>query len=160
MRLALALSGGFVAIGVACNSRSAVPMTPLAEIAGVWNAEFVVDSFILAQRPPHSAPAVGLVTFADTTRLAGARGELAMATTMSVDFRPALGRRISCLDSAGTETTVAVRNDSVHLNFTPHVADCGLHAVGHRHGDTISGRWVEPGFATLSLGHFRLVRRR
>ena len=159
MQLAMVIRGGLVLICVACSQRPSRPGTSRSGIAGSWNAEFVVDSFILARRPVRTAPATGVVTFGDSTRLAGARGEWGIATTMRVDFRPALGRQLSCLDQDGSVTAVSAHGDSLHLNFTPQAADCGLHAVGRARGDTISGRWVEPGYAIQALGHFTLVRR-
>jgi hypothetical protein len=142
-----------VAIPLAgCDTAPAAPVPPAlnsSDLAGSWTMVFqassapsrlVVGTLVISDRSDPQQPAY-------------------LTAEFSADFRPALGRQVSCL---ATPQAALVRLDSttVQLLLTPNAADCGLFAGGQLERDAVTGDWVEPSITSRpqSNGTFRMTR--
>lgn len=161
--MALVLAGA--AAGLACASGSHIAVRDSGEsaqrprdaLAGDWTVEFRLDSTRAGAtwRAASGATVLGTLHLADSsTGQSGRR-----SSSIHVDFGPVLGRPMSCMDPVPTQTGVGISQDTVTLNFTPSVADCGFGAAGELRGDSIVGTWSEESFAgPVALGRFRASR--
>ena len=138
------------------------------DLVGEWNAEFFIDSMI----PLHSGDSILPRRWRSPLDLASIRGILVLVDTLigsspgrglrarfALDFRPALGRQISCLRDSGRLAAGRTGTRTVRLEFTPGVYDCGFAGVGQVTRDSIVGTWSESSFVgPVSEGRFRLIR--
>jgi len=67
-----------------------------------------------------------------------------LAAEFSADFRPLLGRQVSCLQTPQPALVQLRDSTTIYLALTPDAADCGLVADGHFAANTFTGIWVEP----------------
>ncbi len=76
----------------------------------------------------------------------------------SADFRPLLGRQVSCLQTPQRALVQVVDSISIFLALTPDAADCGLAADGRFAANTFTGEWVEPSITSqpASSGTFTM----
>lgn len=77
------------------------------------------------------------------------------------DFRPLLGRQVSCLQTPQPALVRLRDSTSIALALTPDAADCGLVADGQFAANTFSGAWVEPSITSQpeSSGTFTMWRK-
>jgi len=153
-----------MAVGIiACSTNASQdPAAGTAEtFTGEWQAEFTLDSVRSADSlrtwSSRNAPAArGTIRFPVTV---DEREE--HDVTMTVDFRPLLGRQMSCYEP-GPLTIQVMRIDSASwtLLFTPRVADCGFAASARRVGDTLRGEWSETSLiGPIAQGRLQMMRR-
>jgi len=165
MRLASTLV--LLLLGSAC--RSVPPAVVPEAIAGEWTVFFAADSIrdvvnsnppIITWRTPPERWIQGTLSIQSGSvwRDSTLRRRGMIPARFSIDFRPLLGRQVSCYDPGdGWIATFAYR-DSLDIAFVPG-GDCGLRARGRQHGDSITGRWFEDSYLCCSAyGRFRMVR--
>jgi hypothetical protein len=77
------------------------------------------------------------------------------------DFRPLLGRQVSCLQTPQPALVQLRDSASIYLALTPDAADCGLLADGQFAANTFTGAWVEPSITSQpqSSGTFTMWRK-
>jgi hypothetical protein len=138
-------------------------------LVGTWRTEFNVDSMVRLhggedgqwswRAPLDTATVKGTLVLGDT--LVGTGNGRGLRAHLAVDFRPALGRQMSCLGVTKGLAASRTGARSVRLWFTPGAHDCGFGGLGEQRGDTIAGTWSEGSIAgIISTGRFRLVRSR
>lgn len=84
-----------------------------------------------------------------------------LATEFTADFRPLLGRQVSCLQTPQAALVQLQDSVSISLALTPDAADCGLAAEGHYAANTFTGNWAEPSITSQpqSSGTFTMWRK-
>lgn len=147
--LCLALLGclGSGLTGTAATAQQA-PERP--DLHGIWRIQFILDSLPFWDTSATPPRARVLTTFQDSVVIGvlvvypdSSGHRLPFRTEFAADFRPVLGRPMSCY-RPGTGVLDARRRDgAVWLDFGPRSFDCGLVAVGQLVGDTLRGRWYE-----------------
>ena len=141
-------------------TRRAQTSTDTVALVGQWMIQFALDS--IRQGSPEwtrfqRSPVHG--TLRIDSVIVGRGWQRAM---MTVDFRPLLGRQMSCY-APGPQGLVVTRADSMKWDvwFTPGAVDCGFEASAVEHGDTLRGVWTEGSYAgAIAAGGFEMVRRR
>jgi hypothetical protein len=136
-----------------CDSPTAPVRTALQErdLVGPWTMAFRVGS-------PTSPLALGTLSISsDHDPL---RPEYLVAE-FSADFRPLLGRQVSCLQTPQPALVLLQDSVSVLLALTPDAADCGLEASGQFSANTFTGAWIEPSATSRpqSSGTFSMWRK-
>ena len=124
-------------------------------LVGDWTVEFRLDSLRAAgQWSAASRQSIqGSLHLSDSDGVAASR--------IRVDFKPLLGRDMSCFDPLPTSTVITRAGENTSLHFTPGAADCGFGASGRFFGDSLIGAWSETSFAgPIAMGRFRMVRAR
>ena len=118
-------------------------------LAGDWTLEFRLDSV----RTGSAQSAQGVLHLADSDGV--------VRSSIQVDFRPLLGREMSCFDPRPTSTVIGHAGERTSLLFTPGAADCGFSASGMFYGDSLIGVWDETSFVgPVAAGSFRMIRAR
>ena len=146
---------------MACGTNASPAVDGGDFFAGEWEMEFTLDSVPGPDDRrvwvPRDAPPVR-----GTLSVSGSRDDReAYEVTMTVDFRPLLGRQMSCYEP-GRRTIRIARADSASwsLLFTPAAADCGFGASARRQGDTLRGEWSETSFiGPVARGRLLMSRR-
>jgi len=84
-----------------------------------------------------------------------------LAAEFSADFRPLLGRQVSCLQTPQPALVQLRDSTSIYLALTPDAADCGLVADGQFTANTFTGAWIEPSITSQpqSSGTFTMWRK-
>ena len=124
---------------------------PRAALVGTWDVEFQVDSTNHGTLEP-GAIVRGSLIVSDTIFRYGSD---AIKGNANFDLR------VSCFRPGPGEFLVALRGDTVTIDFTPQARNCGLGAQGRIAGDTINGRWHEQAsVGVASAGTVRMIRRR
>jgi len=149
----------FIALVLAASCSDAASTVPLrgrltaVDVAGTWNIAFRLDSALL--RPP----AVGSLVVSD--QYDPLHTEY-LTAALQVDFRPLLGRQVSCLYPLQASLVQPRDSGVAYFWFTPQAADCGLYAVGRFDRQEFHGEWGEPSATSqlLSHGTFRMWRQR
>jgi hypothetical protein len=140
------------------------PPTPFAlrpsdrrnRLVGTWVIAFRLDTVSGDSVAPSLTEAPGQLVLQDTVIRPGPDG---LRGRFYADFRPLLGRQISCYSASEAVFPIYFRQDSVIVGLTPRASDCGLWIHGQQVGDTVAGEWSEPAFAGYSSqGSFRMVR--
>jgi hypothetical protein len=139
-------------------TRGAQTSTDTVALVGQWTIQFALDS-IRRPGPEWTRVKVGPVhgTLRIDSALVGRGWQRAM---MTVDFRPLLGRQMSCY-APGAQGVIVTRPDSMNWQiwFTPAAVDCGFDAWAVAHRDTLRGVWTETSFAgAIATGGFEMVR--
>jgi hypothetical protein len=128
---------------------------------GEWNVDFRLDSLRSREGgTAHWTPA-SFATTRGALRLidASTAGSGTFRSSIQINFGSLLGRPMSCFDPPPTQTAIEREGDTVRLQFTPGVADCGLSAYATIRGDSLVGTWEETSFAGPTvLGRFRMTR--
>lgn len=135
------------------HSVTAPPSTVLREsdLIGAWTMAFQVGT-------PNSPLAFG--TLVVSNQHDQQRPDFLVAE-FSADFRPLLGRQVSCLETPQASLVQLRDSLSIVLALTPDAADCGLAADGRFAANTFTGQWVEPSVTSLpqSSGTFTMWRK-
>ena len=141
---------------VACGRMTLPPATGTESqrtLAGDWSIEFRLDS----TRGTGVWSPTSDSSIQGTLHLAGNDG--VVRSTIEVDFKPLLGRDMSCFDPRPTSTVITHAIESTSLHFTPEAADCGFGASGKFYGDSLVGTWSETSFiGPVAVGAFRMLR--
>jgi hypothetical protein len=122
-----------------------------ADLVGGWTMAFRVGS-------PTSPLAFGSLDI--SSRHDPLRPDFLVAE-FSADFRPLLGRQVSCLSTPQPALVHLQDSVSLLLALTPDAADCGLVAFGQFSANTFTGAWLEPSVTSLpqSSGTFTMWRK-
>lgn len=122
-------------------------------LAGDWTLEFRLDS----TRSGGNWSSASHQSAQGTLHLANPDG--VVRSSIQVDFRPLLGRDMSCFDPRPTSTAISRGGENTILVFTPGAADCGFSASGKFYGDSMVGTWSETSFiGPVAVGQFRMIR--
>ena len=134
---------------------------------GRWRVEFALDSlrgapsadsgaWVWRAAVDTSARALGHLTVRDS--LLDRDGQT-LASTLSIDFAPLLGRPVSCLSPNAAGVGITQVKANVLLWFTPGAFDCGLVAQAEPTDGELRGTWEEPSIAgPVASGHFSMHR--
>ena len=137
-----------------CGSSSTAPSSMAlreADLAGGWTVAFqlgtaksplVYGSLVISSQHDPQSPAYLVAQF-------------------TADFRPLLGRQVSCLQTPQAALVQLRDSVSISLALTPDAADCGLAAEGQYAANTFTGNWVEPSITSQpqSSGTFTMWRK-
>lgn len=163
------LAFGAFAFVAACSD--ATPTLPLrneltpADITGAWSITFHVDSvrecnsttcyYVSGATLP---PVTGTLVVSD--QYDPLHPEFLMAE-MRVDFEPALGRQITCLENPQASLVQIEDSRTAMFWFTPQAADCGIYGTAEADRTELHGTWGEATVTSdlLSRGTFRLWRK-
>lgn len=122
-------------------------------LAGDWTLEFGLDSV----RSSGQWSATSHRSIQGSLHLADSDG--VVRSSIQLDFRPLLGREMSCFDPRPTSTAISQAGNNTSLHFTPGAADCGFSASGKFYGDSLVGTWSETSFiGPVAVGRFRMIR--
>jgi hypothetical protein len=131
---------------------------------GTWAIEFTLDRMRGGPggsekwRLTPGKRVSGVLVLADT--LTGRDTALVVAH-MNVDFRPMLGRPMSCLSADTQAVSLDRTGERVMLRFTPGAFDCGFGGDLKLLAREASGAWTEDSFAgPIATGQIRMTRRR
>jgi hypothetical protein len=127
-------------------------------LVGQWSIQFALDS---TRQGGSGWTRMQVAPVAGTLRIDSAIvGRGWQRALMTVDFRPLLGRPMSCY-TPGAQGVIVTRPDSLkwQIWFTPATVDCGFDAWAVARGDTLRGVWTETSFAgAIATGGFEMAR--
>ena len=141
-----------------CGQSERSPLSLLLE--GSWQITLRVDSFSRHRAARSSKPARPLGTIARGTIIFSRQvGQDSVTAESDIDFAPIGGP--PCFWRAQAVLPVRAQGDSIQIDFTPHVSDCGLYAWAKVEGDSVVGTWIEPGMGfTATRGSLVMTRTR
>ncbi|HKW46108.1 MAG TPA: hypothetical protein VJN70_01630 [Gemmatimonadaceae bacterium] len=144
-----------VLLALACSRITLPPPSDSQRtLVGDWTVEFRLDSL----RTTGTWSPASRQSAQGTLHLADSDGQV--RSSIQMDFRPLLGREMSCFVPRPTSTFISRAGENTSLVFTPGAADCGFSASGKFYGDSLIGTWGETSFiGPVAAGQFRMVRR-
>jgi hypothetical protein len=141
------------AVGGCAHAATAPVRTALREtdLVGAWTMAFQLGS-------PTSPLVFGSLVVSDQH---DPQRPAFLVAEFSADFRPLLGRQMSCLQTPQPALVQLQDSISILLALTPDAADCGLVADGQFAANAFSGMWVEPSVTAQpqSSGTFTMWRK-